>query len=90
MCVRMYVCMCICIRVRRFWVWKYAEDLDEFIFSIGGACRLRVKTINFTKQTTTAKGVESTTVSESKNEQVYQISFQIFPYETCCVQYANP
>ena len=48
------------------WVWKYGEESDgEFVFVIGGVVRLRVKSIDYTKITETAKGVESSTISES-------------------------
>ena len=50
------------------WVWKYTEESD-FMFSVGSMIRLKVRTINFTKITSTAKGLESTTVSEFHSHQ---------------------
>eukprot|EP00596_Hydrurales_sp_CCMP1899_P005851 CAMPEP_0119046812 /NCGR_PEP_ID=MMETSP1177-20130426/49064_1 /TAXON_ID=2985 /ORGANISM="Ochromonas sp, Strain CCMP1899" /LENGTH=224 /DNA_ID=CAMNT_0007020491 /DNA_START=39 /DNA_END=710 /DNA_ORIENTATION=- len=47
------------------WVWKYGEESDEeFIMDIGEQVRFRVRTINFTRLTTSFKGVEATTKSE--------------------------
>jgi RNA polymerase III subunit Rpc25 len=63
------------------WVWKYnagseegAEDGNgggdvggEFAMNIGEQIRFRVRTINFTRLTTSYKGVQATTTSEIHN-----------------------
>ena len=48
------------------WVWKYGEENDgDFVFVNGSLVRFRVKSIDYTETTETAKGVESSTISES-------------------------
>lgn len=48
------------------WVWKYGEESDgNFVFLVGSLVRLRVKSIDYTKTSETAKGFESSALSES-------------------------
>lgn len=48
------------------WVWKYGEENgDDFVFVVGSLVRFRVKSIDYTKTTETAKGFESSIISES-------------------------
>eukprot|EP01041_Mallomonas_annulata_P003228 gene3228-6382_t len=49
------------------WLWHYDEESEgKFVYEIGEEVRFRVRTINFTKVTTTAKGTQATTTTETK------------------------
>ena len=52
------------------WAWNYGDSPDSgFVFRLGATIRVKVRSINFTKYTSTAKGVEATTVSEFHSTQ---------------------
>lgn len=49
------------------WVWKYdLETGEEFLLEGGEEIRLRVRTVNFTKVTSSGKGLQATITSETK------------------------
>lgn len=51
---------------RGLWVWSYDEESEgQFVYEPREEIRFRVRTINFTKVTTNAKGVLATTTSET-------------------------
>lgn len=47
------------------WEWKYGDDL--FVMEPKEEIRFRVRTINFTRVTTSAKGIQSTTTTECQS-----------------------
>mmetsp|Transcript_24594 Transcript_24594/g.36221 ORF Transcript_24594/g.36221 Transcript_24594/m.36221 type:complete len:158 (+) Transcript_24594:128-601(+) len=56
---------------RKCWIWRFDEDDEsggiEFPMQAGDKIRFRVRTIDFTSLTTTAKGITATTTSEMKS-----------------------
>eukprot|EP00607_Mallomonas_marina_P008268 CAMPEP_0182417462 /NCGR_PEP_ID=MMETSP1167-20130531/1955_1 /TAXON_ID=2988 /ORGANISM="Mallomonas Sp, Strain CCMP3275" /LENGTH=124 /DNA_ID=CAMNT_0024591069 /DNA_START=492 /DNA_END=862 /DNA_ORIENTATION=- len=54
---------------RKLWVWQYDEESEgQFIYEPMEEIRFRVRTVNFTKVVTNAKGMQATTTSETKAE----------------------
>ncbi|CAE7600373.1 POLR3H, partial [Symbiodinium microadriaticum] len=59
----------------RQWVWKFGaeegvdgeEGVTEFVMQQGDEIRFRVRTIHFTRVTSTAKGMVATTTSETSH-----------------------
>mmetsp|Transcript_28530 Transcript_28530/g.47937 ORF Transcript_28530/g.47937 Transcript_28530/m.47937 type:complete len:274 (-) Transcript_28530:92-913(-) len=49
------------------WTWKYGENGDDFVMELGEEVRFRVRTINFTSLSNSAKGIMATTTSESQD-----------------------